>query len=323
MNKQTLKIFLLSLFIVFVPVQTANADFFDDLDDFFNGSGSSGGSGGSPSDPFAGLGSDLADLGQIVGSGFTSLGEDLTNLGSEIEGFFVRLYNDIRMLVLGADPYAIADAVIAEVSDENNCEDLPDKLDMIMGSVLPLHSLGLPSEFDTFIDGVSFTNLGIVGIDPATANIDDLYNYKVATVKPIAALKGLSQSYYKIPFIIGSAIANACADAAQYRISKRTTLNALHTRIHEALSNKKINNIQLQLPHSSGGNLEDVEVVLANVITEFDDLGIRASRDAMRSFEAGRYLQQQEEYQSAYRYYQKAYRILSQQRGHHRHHDDD
>ncbi|PHS18850.1 MAG: hypothetical protein COA86_06660 [Kangiella sp.] len=311
MIKENLKIILLSFVLIYTPIETASACEWWEI----AGCDDDGG-GGIVDDPFDGLDDWLTDVGDDI----TDISSDIENGFNDMPGFFEDLYDDVFTIINGIDPNLVANAIITEFQNEANCKDLPNRLDEISTLILNnsgVYDLNIPDEVKNAISVVRFSELSIIGIDPATATGEDLYYYKITTVKPLETMKGITGSFYKIPFVIGAQIANACANAAEFRIGQRDSAADLVAQIHRILSTDGINNIQFHLPESSGGNLEAVESLVESIMETYDDIDVPVSHDARHSFAKGQRYYAMGQYHRAYKAYKSTYRKLSGGYNHH------
>jgi len=238
----------------------------------------------------------------------------------EMPLFFDDLYGDVLSIVNGIDPKIVANAIITEFQNESNCIDLPSRLDDISNLILDnsgVYDLNIPSEVKDAISGVNFNELSIIGIDPATATGEDLYYYKITTVKPLETMKGITGSIYKIPFVIASEIAKACANATEFRIGQRDGAAALDAQIHRILSTEGINNIQFHLPESAGGHLESVESLVDGIMDTYAELNVPVSHGTRHTFAKGQRYYEMGQFHRAFKAYKRAYKALSGAGGHH------
>lgn len=307
MIKENLKIILLSIVLIYTPIEKVSACEWYEV---FGCDDDGGGGGGIIDDPFDGLDDWLTDLGDEM----TDISSDIENGFNDMPGFFVNLYDDVFTIINGIDPNLVANAIITEFQNEANCKDLPNRLDEISTLILNnsgVYDLNIPNEVKDAISGVSFSELSIIGIDPATATSEDLYYYKITTVKPLETMKGITGSVFKIPFVIGAEIANACANAAEFRIGERDGAVALDAQIHRILSTEGINNIQFHLPESAGGHLEAVESLVSGVMESYEELEIPVSHGVKHTFAKGKRYYQMGKYHRAFKSYKRAYKGLS------------
>ncbi|HFB64398.1 MAG TPA: hypothetical protein ENJ60_02565 [Aeromonadales bacterium] len=326
MKKFKIKVVFFTMLLTIGSAPLVYADFWDDLGDVFTGGGGggSGGSGGSLSDPFTdvldkitGLGNDITGLGDDIAGLSTDIGKQITDQYTDITGFFEDEYNNLVDIIGGIDPSEAASAIVATMQDESLCKTLPSQIDGVVSNVIS--QLGIPEEFASKLQIVQFSDL-VRPIDPATATDEDIYLYNVQTMRPLNALRGMSQSYIKIPFVVASEIAQSCVDAAQFRLSQRSSDEELTAKIHNVLGSKDLNNIKFQLPNANNGYLEDVEKVLADTFATYSELGMKIPHSASRQFEHGQYYFSQGQYMKAFRSYKKSYQRLA--KGDHEHHRD-
>ena len=239
---------------------------------------------------------------------------------NEIPMFLDDLYGNVLSIVNGVDPKIVANAIIREFQNESNCIDLPSRLDEISNLILDnsgVYDLNIPNEVKNALSAVNFNELSIIGIDPATATGEDLYYYKITTVKPLETMKGITGSIFKIPFVIGAEIANACANVAEFRIGQRDSVAALDAQIHRVLSTEGVNNIQFHLPESAGGYLESVESLVGGIMETYGDLEIPVSHGVQHTFAKGKRYYQMGQYHRAFKAYKRAYKGLSGGGSHH------
>jgi hypothetical protein len=302
-----IKSLLLSFLVITFPIQNANACEWYEV---FGCDDDDGGGGGVIDDPFDGLDDWLDDLGDDM----SDLGNDVADGFESIPGFIDDLYFDVLSIVNGVDPNLVASVIITEFQNENNCKDLPSRLDEVSHLVLEqsgVYNLNIPSNIKNAISAVNFSGLEIIGIDPEAATSEDLYYYKITTVKPLETMKGITGSIFKIPFVIGTEIANACANAAEFRIAQRDSIANLKSEIHRALSSNGINNIQFLLPSTEGGNLEDVGSLVEEVIETYEEMDVPISNGVRHTMmKAERYFEM-EQYHRAFKSYRSAYKSLS------------
>jgi len=249
---------------------------------------------------------------------------DIRNFYNATINKIEQLWADTRDLVLGVDPNKISHDVVSEVTDLDHCKDLPSELDTIMDNLwnkTGLNDSSLPDDVKTAIKGVNFSSLNITGIDPETPDLtmDDLYFYRRNTITPLNALSNVATGYYKISFMIGSALSVNCENAAALALAKKSKANTekslkevLIARIHTDLSSQESKNLEFKLPNSAGGYLEDVGATVTDMVSNFETLGIYVSYKTTRDLADGDQELASGNYMEAYDSYKKAYKRLSE-----------
>jgi len=339
---------LLLIMSVSITSATAQACEWYDVGCWTGSSSGGGGGGGNVTDPLAvvenlidGIEDSVVDVNDDMNSGFSNIGNEFNSLGNEIDtqfsivegqfnsltGEITGIYQDLLALAMGIDPNMVANTIIYEFQNESNCQQLPQRLDAISQRLLNLsgvHNWGLPQEVTNNLNLINFSQLDIIGIDPATANAEDLYYYKITTVKPLSTLKGMTGSVYKIPFVIGSLVANACADATALRIGQRVAKHNLDNQIHQELSRPAgLANLRFRMPQAQGGNIEDVEALVADLIASYQNMGADFSDDAIEYLQKGQRYYAQGKYAKAFKSYKKSYMKLSDDDDHDNERDEE
>ena len=268
---------------------------------------------------FNGVGDILDDTDDIIDKADSTIRKVDSGFNS-IPGFFDNLYGDVLSVVNGIDPNLVAGVIVEEFTNEASCKELPTRLNDVTQTILnssAIDDLPIPDSVMDAVTGVDFSVLGIIGIDPATATSEDLYYYKITTVKPLETMKGITGSIFKIPFVIGAEIANACANAAEFRIGQRDGDAALVAQIHRILSTDGVNNIQFHLPESNGGHLEAVGNVIESIVETYDELEVPVSNDVRHYLAKAERYYQMGQYHRAFKSYKSAYIKLSGGNSHH------
>ena len=268
---------------------------------------------------FNGVGDILDDTDDIIDKADSTIRKVDSGFNS-IPGFFDNLYGDVLSVVNGIDPNLVAGVIVEEFTNEASCKELPTRLNDVTQTILnssAIDDLPIPDSVMDAVTGVDFSVLGIIGIDPATATSEDLYYYKITTVKPLETMKGITGSIFKIPFVIGAEIANACANAAEFRIGQRDGDAALVAQIHRILSTDGVNNIQFHLPESNGGHLEAVGNVIESIVETYNELEVPVSNDVRHYLAKAERYYQMGQYHRAFKSYKSAYIKLSGGNSHH------
>jgi len=261
---------------------------------------------------------DVEDFGTDLSNEGNRIINDINNGINSLDNLFYSLTGDIGKLLGGVDPTAIYGVLSQELRNESNCSQLPSRLDEINDRILDTitsstnnTTLSFIGELRSKLTFISFSNMNLRGIDPDTATLDDLHEYKQLTVRPLMLLKDSSKSLLKVPFAVGGAIAVTCAEVTAIRIIQRTAKNREIENIHNVLGNEKLKNLLYMMPEDKGGKIERVAEVLEDTIMEFESLNPRNADKAYREYHRGLSEYEIGNYARAFKHYRKSYKELS------------
>ncbi len=297
-------VMLIAVLFVAIPSNPAHADFHDGIENLLD---------------------DLDDAVDDVGDAVDDSINEIKKVGRKVAEVAVqvgdKLYDflkDMVQLIVGFHPSQLADVV---TFSEDLCSVLPTVLENpkdYFGTELDFLEDQIP--FADFLKekvGFSLFDIhlpsGIKGIDPQTATSLELYEYNLYTVKPLSAIADMTASPFNIPAVLGSSLAGFCAEATEFYLSQQEGNQKLIEDIHHDLSRGGNNkNALFQLPNSADGYLEDVETVVIETVTTYEDLGMNVGRDVYKELARGQTNLDKGLYREAYKSFQSAYKKLTQ-----------